>query len=166
MKILDTKRIQLRYFELEDAPFIIELLNTESWKKFIGDKNVHTIGDAKLYIQNGLRDSYQKNGYGLYMVLLQEGTPIGMCGLVRRDYLDHADIGFALLPQYEGLGYGFEAAEATLNYARENLKLSTILGITIPENKRSINLLERIGLKEIGTTKHPGSEEALLLFST
>lgn len=166
MKILKTTRLVLRYYELDDAPFILELLNTDSWKKFIGDKKVHTIGDAKMYIQNGLRESYQKNGYGLYMVSLQEGTPIGMCGLVRRDYLDHADIGFALLPQYEGQGYGFEAAEATIEYARKKLKMTTILGITIPKNKRSISLLERIGLQEVGKTKHPGSEEELLLFST
>lgn len=163
--ILETERLILRHFTTEDTPFIIELLNTPGWIQYIGDRGIKTIPDAEQYLQNVPFKSYAANGFGLYMVALKENnTPIGMCGLIKRDTLDHVDIGFAFLPAYIGKGYAYEAAQATLAYAQEELGFEKLQAITLPDNTPSIKLLEKIGMKPQG--KIQMGEEELMLYST
>ena len=146
--ILETERLCLRELDLNDAEFIIKLLNTPNWLAYIGDKNVRTTEEAKRYLKDGPLKSYKKNGYGLWMVLLKDSEiPIGMCGLVNRETLEDIDIGFAFLPEYTQMGYGFEIADATMKYAKHSLKLNIIVGITNAKNIASIKLLEKIGLR-------------------
>jgi RimJ/RimL family protein N-acetyltransferase len=165
--ILETNRLLLREFTLDDTPFIIELLNSPGWIEFIGDRNVKTEEQAKLYLQNGPLKSYKENGFGLSMVQLKDGnTPIGMCGIIRRHNLDGTDIGFAFLPEFISKGYGYEIAWAVLKHAKAVLQLPTILAITVPHNRASIKLLEKIGLKFVKLFHFPDSEEELLLYST
>ena len=131
MNILQTERLILSEFTFDDAPFIIEIVNTPKWLQFIGNRNVKTIDDAKNYLANGPLKSYKKFGFGLYKVTLKkENIPIGMCGLIKRDTLEHPDIGFAFLPQHEKKGYAFESAFATLVYAKANFKLQRIVAIS------------------------------------
>jgi [ribosomal protein S5]-alanine N-acetyltransferase len=163
-KILETERLILREFSLDDTTFIIELLNSPGWLEFIGDRNVKTEDDAHRYLENGPIKSYEDNGYGLCMVMLKDGTPIGMCGIINRADLEHPDIGFALLPQYAGKGYALEIAKATFQFAKDTLKIPTVLGITVPSNQSSIKLLERIGLKH-DTNIMMGQEELMLFKS-
>lgn len=147
MQVLETKRLILRHFCIDDAGFIIRLLNEPSFIRYIGDKGVRTGEDAKQYLLSGPIDSYDRFGYGLNMVELKEsGEPIGMCGLVRREDLDDADIGFALLEQHWSQGYAAESAEAVMRQARETLNLQRIVAIVAPDNHSSIKLLEKIGL--------------------
>lgn len=146
-RILDTERLTLRQFELTDTKFIVELVNSPGWLEFIGERNIKTEAAALTYLQNGPIRSYHENGFGLSMVELKDGTPIGMCGILKRDTLESPDIGFAFLPEFMGLGYAFEIASATIIYAKDKLNLKTILGITVPANKKSIRLLEKIGLR-------------------
>ncbi len=164
MQILETERLTLEEANMEDAGFFYTLLNTPTWLKYIGDRGIRSVADAEHYIQNSLIKSYRENGYGLYkMVLKSEGTPIGLCGLVNRETLSDPDIGFALLPKYEGKGYAYEAAFATLEFAKKQLQISTILAITSEQNAHSIRLIEKIGLvfyKKIRMKE--GSEECLL----
>jgi len=163
-KILTTERLVLREYNLDDTQFIIQLLNSEGWLAFIGDKNVHTEADAKAYLLNGPMKSYAENGYGLSLVATKDDlTPIGMCGLIKRDNLDFPDIGFAFLPEYVGKGYAFEIASATITHARETLKLPVVYGITMPENTSSKKLLEKIGLSVEGWYSFPNQENKLLL---
>jgi len=168
MHIFETRRLVLSRLTLGDAPFILELVNDPSWIRFIGDKNVHTLKAAKEYIKNGPQKSYAQLGFGLYAVKLKRsGKAIGMCGLLRRDTLDDADIGFAFLPKYTGKGYAFESAETVLKHAHESLKMKRILAITSIDNASSVKLLERLGfclLKRMRLT--PGSEELNLFEKT
>ena len=164
--ILETERLVLRQFSLEDAPFIIELLNTKGWIEFIGDRNVKTKEQAEQYLKSGPMKSYAVHGYGLSLVALKDShRPIGMCGIINRTDLEHPDIGFAFLPEYTGKGYAFEIANATIQFAKSKLKLPIIYGITVANNKPSIKLLEKIGLSYINTIKIQGDEEDLLLYS-
>jgi [ribosomal protein S5]-alanine N-acetyltransferase len=150
--VLQTERLKLRRYVESDAAFILELLNEPSWIRFIGDKNVRTVEDARNYLVKGPMAMYDRVGFGLWHVALKAGDePIGMCGLIKRDTLEDVDIGFAFLPRYWGKGYAFEAAEATMNYGRDVLKLKRIVAITDPENESSIKLIERIGLKYVET---------------
>lgn len=164
--ILSTERLRLRELNLSDAPFIIELLNSPEWLRFIGNKKIKTVEDAKNYLKKGPLKSYLDNGYGLYLVEAKEDSrSIGMCGIINREALDHPDIGFAFLPQFYNRGYAFEIAGATLNYGREKLNIKKVCAITIPENLRSIRLLEKLGLQFQKTICLPGSEELLQLYS-
>lgn len=148
MKILETERLALYEFTPEDVHFIMELVNTEGWLRFIGDRDVHSPEDALRYLTNGPMQGYAKQGFGFWAMRLRtDNTPIGMCGLMKRDTLPHADIGFALLPAYEGQGYAYEAASATVAYAQNTLGFDTLLAIVLPENTRSVRLLERLGLR-------------------
>jgi len=147
-KILETERLVLREFSIDDADFILNLLNTPGWLKYIGDKNVRTLEDAVNYLENGPIKSYKENGFGLWMILLKnKSTPIGMCGLINRESLEDIDIGFALLPEYSNSGYGYEIARATMVYANNTLGIKKVVAITNSNNIRSIKLLNKLGLQ-------------------
>jgi len=148
MIVLETERLILRHFNSDDAPFILTLLNEPSFLRYIGDKKVRSLDDARQYILSGPRASYERHGFGLCQVELKAShTPVGMCGLLKRDELPHADIGFAFLPDYWNKGFAFEAASAVLNDARERLKLDRVLAIVNPDNDSSIKLLEKLGFR-------------------
>jgi RimJ/RimL family protein N-acetyltransferase len=142
-----TPRVDLRELNLDDAEFILELLNEPGFIRFIGDKGVRTLADARDYLLQGPMDSYARNGFGLYAACLGDGTPIGMCGLVKRDGLRDPDIGFAFLSRHWAKGYAVESAAAVLAHAYDVLNLKRVVAITSPDNWSSIALLEKIGLK-------------------
>lgn len=148
MKIIaETDRLQLCHFVLDDASFILTLVNDPSWIQFIGDRGIGTLAQAEAYLQNGPMASYAENGFGLYLVQRKvDSMRLGMCGLVKRPSLPHVDIGFAFLPQFTGQGYAFEAATAVLHHAHYDLNLSPIVAIVAPDNQRSIKLLQKLGL--------------------
>jgi len=162
--MLQTPRLRLRRLVPEDAPFILVLVNDPDWLRYIGDKNVRDLDGARTYIANGPAAMYARCGYGLWLVELHDGTPVGLCGLLSRDTLPHPDIGFAFLPQYRGQGYAHEAAAATLAYARETLGMKRILAITSPDNADSGKLLEKIGLRLEGLHRMPGETREVKLF--
>ncbi len=148
MLVLETERLVLRPFTMDDAPFILTLLNEPSFLRYIGDKKVRTLEDARQYLLNGPIASYERNGFGLCLVELKDSqTAIGMCGLLKREELPDPDIGFAFLPDFWNKGFAFEVAAAVMNDARARLKLKRILAIVNPDNYASIKLLERLGLK-------------------
>jgi RimJ/RimL family protein N-acetyltransferase len=147
MTVIRTHRLELRQLELHDAEFILELLNEVQFLRYIGDKGVRTLDDARSYILKGPRDSYERHGFGLYAACLLDGTPAGICGLVRRDGLEDVDVGFAFLSRHCAQGYAVESASAVLAHAKRVLRLQRIVAITSPENFASIAVLERIGLK-------------------
>ncbi len=164
--ILETKRLLLRQFEIGDAPFIVGLVNTPGWLEFIGDRKIKTNEDAIRYLQNGPMKSYEQNGFGLSLVELKnDQTPIGMCGILKRDSLENPDIGLAFLPEFTGKGYAFEIAQATLNYAKHELKLEIIYAITIASNIKSIQLLKKIGLEFVKTIRESKDNSELQLYS-
>ena len=166
MSILETERLRLRQFSVDDAPFILTLLNEPSFLRYIGDKNVRSLEDARQYILNGPVASYERNGFGLYRVELREsGTPIGMCGLLKRDELPDPDLGFAFLPDFWGKGFAFEAAVAVLKDARERLDLQRLLAITSLDNDASIKLLERLRFKFERVTSVAADREQVKLFA-
>lgn len=142
---LETNRLRLRQLRLTDSGFILELVNDPQWLAFIGDKHVHSIGDAESYLKQGPLLMYEQRGFGLYAVEHKEtATPIGLCGLIKRDSLENVDLGFAFLPAHRGTGFAQEAAEVTLRYANQTLKLAQVDAITLPGNQKSIALLERL----------------------
>jgi RimJ/RimL family protein N-acetyltransferase len=148
MIVCETPRLRLRYLGPRDAAFILELLNEPEFIRNVGDREVRTLEDARRYIQSGTVTGYEKIGFGLYLAELQEdATPIGVCGLLKRDYLDDVDVGFALQERFRNKGYALEAARAVMDYGLRVLGLGRIVAITAPDNHASIKLLRRLGLQ-------------------
>jgi RimJ/RimL family protein N-acetyltransferase len=145
--VIQTPRVDLRELSLDDADYILELLNEPAFIRFIGDKGVRNLSDARDYLTQGPIESYVRNGFGLYAACLRDGTPMGMCGLVKREGLDDPDIGFAFLSRYWSKGYAVESAGAVLAYGVEELRLPRIVAIASPDNWSSIAVLEKIGFK-------------------
>src|SRR5690349_21214268 len=129
-----------------DAEFIFRLLNSPKFLKYIGDRGVRSVDDARSFIENRYRQSYLDHGFGLYTVELKSrAEPVGICGFVRRDTLPAPDIGFAFLPEHEGQGYGHESAAEALKYGLAKLKFAHVLAITTLDNDSSGRLLEKLG---------------------
>ena len=163
--ILETERLLLRQLTTDDAPFIIELVNSPGWLTYIGDRHIKTVVQAEAYLLNGPLASYDANGFGLYLVELKaDRTPIGLCGLLKRDSLDHPDIGFAFLPAFTGKGYAVEIATATMAFAKDTLRLPVVMAIVLPTNYPSIKLLGKLGLTFREPITSPGTDEELLLY--
>lgn len=161
--ILESKRLRLRKLVLQDASFILKLLNSPTWLQFIGDRDVKSVADAQSYLVNGPLMSYAALGYGLWLIEFKENAiPVGMCGLLKRPYLDYADIGYALLPEHAGYGYATEIVEATARYAFANLGMDGIAAITTTANSRSINVLKKTGFKYKGPIADEQNREMLL----
>ena len=166
MNELETERLRIRPLRLDDAPFILELLNEPSFLEFIGDRGVRSLDDARRYIENGPMASYARHGHGLCLTLLKDGgVPMGMTGLIKREGLDDVDIGYAFRPAYWSQGYGYEAAAAMLDHGRQTLGLKRIVAIVSPENYRSVKVLEKLGLSFERMLKLPGDDTALMLFA-
>lgn len=148
MLVLETSRLVLRRFTCDDAEFIFRLVNDRSWLRFIGDKNVRNLDDARRYLREGPLEMYQRHGFGMYRVEEREsGTPAGMCGLIKRDTLPDVDVGYAFLPEFRGKGYAYEAAAAVLAHGNRAFGLRRIVAITTPSNDASIRVLEKAGMK-------------------
>lgn len=164
MAVIETERLALRELTLDDAPFILGLLNDRDFIRHIGDKGVRSLEDARRYLRDGPLASYARFGYGLWLAERRaDGAALGMCGLVRRDTLPHADIGYALLPAYRAAGYASEAAAAVKDHAFGALGLPRLLAIVSPANPGSARVLEKIGLRGEGRIGQGGEE--LLLYA-
>ena len=160
--MIETARLVLRPLTLADAPFVLRLVTQASWLQFIGDKGVHDIPSAERYLLDGPIAMQAQHGFALQLVTLRDGgTPIGLCGLLKRDSLPDPDLGFALLDEYAGHGYAFEAASAIVDDAGSRLGLRRLLAIATPDNTRSAALLGRLGFRTEGRMENG----ALTLFA-
>lgn len=161
--ILQTDRLRLRELDSEDSAFILKLVNDPDWLRHIGDRGVRSLRDASDFIEEGPLASYSEHGYGLWLVETKDGSsPIGLCGVLKRRHLEQPDLGYALLPDYRGMGYATEACKGVLEYAKRKLGLEQVLAVVAPRNRRSVGLLEKLGYQAVGTTSMPQGERVLL----
>lgn len=161
----ETERLILKPFEITDAPFLLTLLNSPKWLQYIGDRNVHTEAEAADYIKVKMIAQLERLGYGNNLVIEKESnTPIGACGLYERPGLPIVDIGFAFLQEYEGKGYGYEAASRLLKVGKEDFSMQKVCAITTKENVASQKLINKLGLKFIKIINIEGDKEDLMYF--
>jgi RimJ/RimL family protein N-acetyltransferase len=166
LKVVETARLTLRWLSVDDAAFIVALLNDPAWLRFIGDKGVRTQDDARRYILNGPVKMYAQYGFGLYLTELKDaGVPIGLCGLIKREGLEDVDVGFAFLPEYRKNGYAFESVAAVIAHGENTLRLSRIVAITAPGNRDSVRLLEKLGLRFERNVQLPNDGEESSLYA-
>jgi RimJ/RimL family protein N-acetyltransferase len=157
--VLHSARLRLDRLQATDAAFIHALVNSEGWLRFIGDRGVRGLADAEAFIENGPRASYRQHGFGLWRVSPLTGGPsIGVCGLLKREALPAPDLGFALLPEFYGMGYAREAAAACIQFAREQLTLDELLAICQLDNAASLGLLRGLGFVDAETFQSDGGQ--------
>ena len=162
--IVETDRLVLREIDSAiDAEFIFELLNSPKFLKYIGDRGVRSVADSVYFIEKKYRQGYIDHGFGLYAVERKSDlAPVGVCGLVMRDSLPGPDIGFAFLPEYERMGYGYESAAAIVDRARNVHGFSELFAITTIDNEASSRLLDKLGFIPAGMVDE--GTESLRLF--
>ena len=166
MNLITTDRLLINRITIDDAGFILELMNDKDWIKNIGDKGVRTIEDAQAYIQNRFLKTYNESNCGFYSMNLKSTQQIiGIAGLVDREGIDHIDIGYGILPEFRGKGYAFEAAKAIYDYGYQELNLEKIVAIVNPDNLPSIKLLSKLGLEFEKMVRLPDEEIEILLYS-
>jgi len=164
-KIFETERLLLKPTSEEDAELIFELLNTPKWIKYIGDRNIKTVENAKNYIKTKMLPQLKRLGFCNFTIIRKaDNYKLGTCGLYDREGVEGIDIGFAFLPEYERKGYAFESVNKLKNVAFNEFGLTVINAITVKDNSSSQKLLEKLGLKLEGTTKLPNDDEELLLY--
>ena len=161
----ETARLVISELTREDGELMLAILNDPDFIRNVADRGVRTVEQAQDYLEQGTIASYTQHGFGMYKVALKDGSAIGLCGLVKRDFLEDVDIGYAYLPEYRGQGYALEAAQAVMDFAREELDLRRIVAIVSPENDRSVALLEKLGMASEGCMTLPGEEEEIALLA-
>ena len=163
--MITTDRLNLRLASMEDAPFFLELYNTPTFIQFIGDKNLRSLEDARSYVQNRFLPQIERLGYGNYLIIRKEdGAKIGSVGIFEREGLDVQDIGFSFLEEFQGKGYGYEAASKLLETAFTDFGCSKISAITSKENIAPQSLIQKLGLKYLKTVQLPDDPEELLYY--
>ena len=163
--MLTTARLRLELLSYDDSGFIRDLLNERGFIEYIGDKGVRTQEDAEQYLRAGPIGSYEENGFGLYLVRLDDsGEAIGICGLLKRDGFDDPDLGFAFCESHWGQGYASEAARAVLNYGHSDLGLDRIIAMADAANEASVRVLEKLGFRFEGKVTMPGETEEICLY--
>lgn len=162
--VIETERLHLRHFHEGDAEFIVRLLNEPGFLRYIGDRAVRSAEDAASYIERVALASYRAHGFGVYAVELREnGTTIGMCGLMQKPWLDAPDLAYAFLAEAEGRGYASEAARAVLDHASCTLGITRIVAVAVPENVASLRVLAKLGFGARGRVHDPRDGTALEL---
>jgi [ribosomal protein S5]-alanine N-acetyltransferase len=163
---LETRRLALRRLVAGDAPFYLALVSDPAWVRFIGDKNLRSVEEARKSLLDGPIAAYARTGLGLLRVdRKSDGAALGICGLIKLDTLPDVDLGFAFLPQHRGQGYAAEAAQAAIAHARDDLRLKRLVAIASPENADSLKLLARLGMKHEKTYSLPGETRATALYA-
>ena len=162
----ETQRLILRELTADDADFVVAQLNDPDFIRNVADRGVRTAEAARKYIEDGPVASYTRNGFGLWLVKQKaSGTPIGICGLIKRDGLDDVDLGYALLPSFRSQGFALEAATAAMTQASA-LGLARVVAIVSPGNAASISLLRKLGFRRERSVRLADDAEELELFAS
>jgi RimJ/RimL family protein N-acetyltransferase len=166
MTVLETDRLLLTRLSYDHCEFIVELVNEPSFKRFIGDKDVNSLQDARRYLAEGPIGLYERFGYGMFLVTVKDSdTPAGICGLLKREGFDDPDLGFAFLKRFRNLGFATESAQAVLKHGFEDLGLRRIIAMADPENEPSVSLLHKLGFEYERKARMPEDDHDINLYA-
>ena len=146
-KQLETERLILRWFNHDDVEIIYTLGSDPNIIKYAETEPVKGLEEARQRLEQGPLYDYGKYGYGRFAVELKEtGKVIGFCGIKYIPEIDLPEVGYRYLTEYWGSGIGTEAARVCVDFARQDLKVSKLVALIIPENIASIRVAEKLGM--------------------
>ena len=160
--MIETKRTTIRKIFLGDAPFIYELVNSTAWIRYIGNRNINNLEAAKQYLRNGFLKYETNPGFSYYLAQTKDKTPMGICGFLKKPYLEYVDFGFAFLEKYHRKGYGYEVGRAVMAYGIETYNFKVLDAVTHLDNLPSIGLLEKLGFQKTGLIDIPEMQRSRL----
>jgi RimJ/RimL family protein N-acetyltransferase len=144
--IIETDRLLLRSFTIDDAPLIYDLNLDPAVIRYTYDP-IKDIDHAREVLEQTILPQYALYNHGRWAVHLKPGLEfIGWCGLKYIPQRDEIDLGYRLKKQFWGKGYATEAAFACIKYGFERLKLRRIIGRAMPDNSSSLKVLEKCGM--------------------
>ncbi len=163
---IETERLRLRWLTLDDADLMLAVWNDPDFVRYVGDRGIRTLEEAREEMAESALPLYENHGFGPYRMALKHcDTPIGICGLFRRDGLEDPDIGYSVLPAFCGKGYAFEAASAVIDYAGNDLGLRRLIAIIAPDNEPSLGLIRKLGLRFERMHRMEDDEEEVCLYA-
>ncbi len=159
LQTLRTERLILRPFTEADAPSYRALVSDPEVLRYTGENPVSSIEETLEILRTRPLRDYAVHGFGRMAVVLQESNElIGFCGLKRlEDFDNEVDIGYRFVSRYWGLGLASESAAALYALGKNELKLSRIIGVVIPENVGSVRVLEKLGMRREKAIRFPGA---------
>jgi ribosomal-protein-alanine N-acetyltransferase len=161
----ETERLYINPTVINDSDLIYQMMNSPKFKQFVGNRNIQTIEDATNYIKDRMLPQLREFGYSNYSIIRKsDKLKIGVCGLYNREGIEGIDIGFGILPDFEGNGYAFEAAQRLIRAAFEDFKINTIKAITSKENFASQKILEKLEMTQIGAMHIPNDNKEVYLY--
>ena len=161
----ETDRLLIRPTDESDAQFVADIMNTPKWLSNIGDRGVRTRENALRYIRDRIIAQRRRLGFSNFPILRKsDRVKVGVCGLYDRPGLNDVDIGFALMPEFEGNGYALEAATRVKDLAFKEFGLKRLLAISVPLNIASHRILKKLGMVCIGKVRLDNDGTELLLF--
>ena len=160
--IIETERLLLREITLDDMEDLFKLHSHPEVQRYTGESVVGSPDEIESAIKERIRN-YRKFGFGRWATILKNGKQfIGWAGLAYLPEFDEIDLGYRFLPEFWGMGLATEAAHAILEYGFEQLKLKRIVAIAMKENRASIRVMKKVGMKfEKIAPYEIGSEDAI-----
>ena len=140
-----TRRLELRPFAASDVDGIADLLSDPEATKFIGSTKSRQAAAESVLL---MRDAFVMRGFGTLAVVPQDKkTCVGYCGVRPLAHTAEIEIAFALQKQCWNQGYATEAAEASIDAAFKNLSMKSIVATVYPDNRPSLRVLEKLGMR-------------------
>jgi len=162
---LETERLSLSRLTLDDAELVLAVWNDPTYIRYVADRGIRTVDAARAALEEGALKQFSDYGYGPFRVaMINDDTPIGVCGLFRREGLDEPDLGFSILPKYWRRGYAYEAARAVVSYAETEIQLTRLTAVVSPNNGASVALIEKLGLQFERMLRLPGDDDEVAIY--
>ena len=159
--ILETDRLLLRHFNLDDAEAFFRMVSDPEVTRYTGGVGAKTLEEARKELeQRPLRD-YQVHGYGRFAAVYKAtGQVIGFAGLKYLEDVNEVDLGYRFFKEYWGQGLATEASKALVPYGFDVVRLPRIIAFADPENKASRRVLEKVGFTFEKLTTYQGHNVA------
>ena len=157
--ILETDRLLLREYVEEDAEAFFKLNSDPEVLRFVPDKPLLNVEQARQLLLDHPIADYRKYGFGRGACILKStGEQIGFAGLKYLEELGEVDVAYRFLPTHWGMGFATEAALASVRFGFANLGLKRIIGLVMPANIASARVLEKTGLRYVETVTFWGHQ--------
>lgn len=161
--IADTLHLRIRETTVSDVEAFYRIYSHPSITRHM-EGLYRSVREEKAYAEEYIQKVYGFFGYGIWTVLLREtGEIIGRAGISWREGYRYPELGFVIAREHQRKGYGEEACEAILAFAKKELEFDCIQVLIEPENEPSVSLCRKLGFEGQGTVVVKEKEHLFML---